>query len=330
MLTGRQQEIWDFLVDYVGQHGYPPTVREIGERVGLASPSTVHAHLANLERAGYLRRDPTKPRALELTGLAPPGRGNAGGSCRRRRCRSSARSPRADRCSPRRTSRSTSTLPEQLVGGGGRLPAARQGRLDDRSGDPRGRPRRRAAPDDGDATARSSSRSPATTRPPTRRPSSATSARTAASGSSPRTTRSSRSTRSTSRSSARWWGCSGRCDGGAVEPDARPGALRAAPRREPRVPRLRRVRAAPARRDLLPGVRHERAREPRAEPDRGYNSARRPGDRGALCWHDCRRFEESPDTAGQDAGETPGGESRRKVAQKGDRLRRTTLRRRRR
>jgi repressor LexA len=66
MLTGRQQEIWTYLTDYVGQHGYPPTVREIGEAVGLASPSTVHAHLANLERAGYLRRDPTKPRALEL------------------------------------------------------------------------------------------------------------------------------------------------------------------------------------------------------------------------------------------------------------------------
>jgi repressor LexA len=66
VLTGRQQEIWDFLVDYVDRHGYPPTVREIGERVGLASPSTVHAHLANLERAGYLKRDPTKPRALEL------------------------------------------------------------------------------------------------------------------------------------------------------------------------------------------------------------------------------------------------------------------------
>jgi repressor LexA len=66
MLTGRQQEIWSFLTDYVGKHGYPPTVREIGEAVGLASPSTVHAHLANLERAGYLRRDPTKPRALEL------------------------------------------------------------------------------------------------------------------------------------------------------------------------------------------------------------------------------------------------------------------------
>ena len=68
MLTARQQEIWNFLVEYVDRHGYPPTVREIGDQVGLASPSTVHAHLANLERAGLLRRDPTKPRALELIG----------------------------------------------------------------------------------------------------------------------------------------------------------------------------------------------------------------------------------------------------------------------
>jgi len=68
MLTQRQQEIWQFLGDYVDSHGYPPTVREIGDAVGLASPSTVHAHLANLERAGLLRRDPTKPRALELVG----------------------------------------------------------------------------------------------------------------------------------------------------------------------------------------------------------------------------------------------------------------------
>jgi repressor LexA len=68
MLTDRQQQIWNYLVEYVDRHGYPPTVREIGEEVGLASPSTVHAHLANLERAGLLRRDPTKPRALELLG----------------------------------------------------------------------------------------------------------------------------------------------------------------------------------------------------------------------------------------------------------------------
>jgi repressor LexA len=59
-------------VAYVDEHGYPPTVREIGEEVGLASPSTVHAHLANLERAGYIRRDPTKPRALELLGRERP------------------------------------------------------------------------------------------------------------------------------------------------------------------------------------------------------------------------------------------------------------------
>jgi repressor LexA len=67
-LTERQQEIWQFLAAYVDDHGYPPTVREIGDAVGLASPSTVHAHLANLERAGLLRRDPTKPRAIELVG----------------------------------------------------------------------------------------------------------------------------------------------------------------------------------------------------------------------------------------------------------------------
>jgi len=66
LLTPRQREIWDYLLAYVERHGYPPTVREIGQAVGLASPSTVHAHLANLERAGLLKRDPTKPRALEL------------------------------------------------------------------------------------------------------------------------------------------------------------------------------------------------------------------------------------------------------------------------
>ena len=66
MLTERQRQILDFLTKYTDAHGYPPTVREIGEAVGLASPSTVHAHLANLERAGLLKRDPTKPRAIEL------------------------------------------------------------------------------------------------------------------------------------------------------------------------------------------------------------------------------------------------------------------------
>ena len=68
MVSKRQREIFDFVLKYADKHGYPPTVREIGEAVGLASPSTVHAHLANLERAGYLKRDPTKPRALEIVG----------------------------------------------------------------------------------------------------------------------------------------------------------------------------------------------------------------------------------------------------------------------
>jgi repressor LexA len=65
-LTKRQQEIFDFIKRYSAKHGYPPTVRDIGKAVGLASSSTVHAHLANLEKVGLLRRDPSKPRAIEL------------------------------------------------------------------------------------------------------------------------------------------------------------------------------------------------------------------------------------------------------------------------
>jgi repressor LexA len=65
-LTKRQQEIFDYVKRYVGEHGYPPTVRDIGKAIGLASSSTVHAHLTNLEKHGLLRRDPTKPRAIEV------------------------------------------------------------------------------------------------------------------------------------------------------------------------------------------------------------------------------------------------------------------------
>jgi len=65
-LTKRQKEIFDFIRKYAAKYGYPPTVREIGKAVGLHSSSTVHAHLANLEKIGLLRRDPTKPRAIEL------------------------------------------------------------------------------------------------------------------------------------------------------------------------------------------------------------------------------------------------------------------------
>ena len=105
-LTKRQQEIFDFVKRYVGEHGYPPTVRDIGKAIGLTSSSTVHAHLGNLERLGLLRRDPTKPRAIEvLVDKATRSRSS------RSACRSSARSPPVSRCSPRRTSRSTCRCP---------------------------------------------------------------------------------------------------------------------------------------------------------------------------------------------------------------------------
>src|ERR687896_2481890 len=65
-LTKRQQEIFDFIKRYAGEHGYPPTVRDIGKAIGLTSSSTVHAHLANLEKIGLVKRDPSKPRALEV------------------------------------------------------------------------------------------------------------------------------------------------------------------------------------------------------------------------------------------------------------------------
>jgi repressor LexA len=65
-LTKRQKEIFDFIRKYAAKTGYPPTVREIGKAVGLHSSSTVHAHLANLEKLGLVRRDPSKPRAIEL------------------------------------------------------------------------------------------------------------------------------------------------------------------------------------------------------------------------------------------------------------------------
>ena len=65
-LTKRQREIFDYIGTYLSKHGYPPTVREIGKAVGLHSSSTVHAHLSKLESLGVLRRDPSKPRALEV------------------------------------------------------------------------------------------------------------------------------------------------------------------------------------------------------------------------------------------------------------------------
>jgi repressor LexA len=65
-LTGKRREILDFIAAQLRERGYPPSVREIGEAVGLTSSSTVHTHLTTLQRQGYLRRDPTKPRAIEV------------------------------------------------------------------------------------------------------------------------------------------------------------------------------------------------------------------------------------------------------------------------
>jgi repressor LexA len=65
-LTARQRAILDFIIAAQRERGFPPSVREIGEAVGLTSPSTVHTHLATLQRRGFLQRDPTKPRAIEV------------------------------------------------------------------------------------------------------------------------------------------------------------------------------------------------------------------------------------------------------------------------
>ncbi len=65
-LTKRQTMILDYIIRQIDAKGYPPSVREIGEAVGLQSTSTVHSHLTQMERKGYIRRDPTKPRAINV------------------------------------------------------------------------------------------------------------------------------------------------------------------------------------------------------------------------------------------------------------------------
>ncbi|AEF94254.1 SOS-response transcriptional repressor, LexA [Desulfotomaculum nigrificans CO-1-SRB] len=69
MLNAREEEVLRVIIENVKQKGYPPSVREIGEAVGLSSSSTVHSYLKRLEQKGYLRRDPTKPRAIEVVGM---------------------------------------------------------------------------------------------------------------------------------------------------------------------------------------------------------------------------------------------------------------------
>ncbi|HWI53066.1 MAG TPA: transcriptional repressor LexA [Symbiobacteriaceae bacterium] len=73
-LSEPQQRVLDYIREHISAKGFPPSVREIGEAVGLASSSTVHGHLQRLEEKGYVRRDPTKPRAMEVVGDERPGR----------------------------------------------------------------------------------------------------------------------------------------------------------------------------------------------------------------------------------------------------------------
>ena len=146
MVSKRQREIYDFIVAYARKHGYPPTVREIGADVGLASPSTVHVHLAKLEQAGYVRRDPTKPRALELVGRdAPQGRdaGSVHVLAAHRRDRSGLAAPRRaeHRGLPRRARAARARRR--------RVPAARSRRQHDRGRNHARRLRRRPQAADG-------------------------------------------------------------------------------------------------------------------------------------------------------------------------------------
>ena len=74
VLSGRQRQVLDYIRETVTDRGYPPSVREIGDAIGLSSPSTVHSHLSTLVKLGYIRRDPTKPRAIEVLGGSEPTR----------------------------------------------------------------------------------------------------------------------------------------------------------------------------------------------------------------------------------------------------------------
>ncbi len=142
-LTGKRREILDFIAAQVRERGYPPSVREIGLAVGLASTSTVQAHLNTLQKQGYLRRDPTKPRALEVRYDA-----TSGAAIERRPTRhvplvgdiaagtNVLAAENIEELLP---------LPEDFTGRWQRVHAAGPGRLDDRSGHP-GRGLRGGAP----------------------------------------------------------------------------------------------------------------------------------------------------------------------------------------
>ena len=152
----RKVKILDFIAATLRARGYPPSVREIARAVGLASTSAVHHHLQILEREGYLERGAAQSRAIRLTPTAAIRLGltselvpQATADGRARRCRSSARSPPADRSRPTRTRSETMAVPDMLAPGGRRVRPAGPRRLDDR-GPHRGRRLRpHPAADDG-------------------------------------------------------------------------------------------------------------------------------------------------------------------------------------
>ena len=150
-LTKRQQEIFDFIKRYSAKYGYPPTVRDIGKAVGLASSSTVHAHLANLEKLGLLRRDPSKPRAIELLDRVREDVGSAVGTAvenalGRAAPRPAARGPGRGRLADPGRGEHRGLRPGAVDRRrrGRRVRPARPRRVDEGRGHPRRRLRRRA------------------------------------------------------------------------------------------------------------------------------------------------------------------------------------------
>ena len=154
-ITARQRQVLDFIEQQMRDRGYPPSVREIGEAIGLTSPSTVHSHLNTLQRLGYLRRDPTKPRAIEVRW--DPNSGAVDGTATRASRPAGRRRRRRHRRAGRGERRRAAAGARRLHRRRRAVHAAGARRLDDRRRDPRRRLRDRRPAADRRATATSSS-----------------------------------------------------------------------------------------------------------------------------------------------------------------------------
>ena len=301
-LTPRQRQVLEFIDAEVRHRGYPPSVREIGEAVGLSSTSTVHAHLAALQDKGYLTRDPTKPRAIEVhldvesgaAHRAPAGAPRPAGRRRRRRHRRARGGEhRGDAAGARGLHRRRRPL---------HAPGPR--RLDDRGRHLRRRLRRRAPAAGGRRRATSSSPASRAKRPRSRR-SSDGATRSCSGPRTPRWTRWS-STRATSRSTARSSRSSGASDLPSAlvgEPAPRPehavhAGLRRAPRRRTRRAWRTPDRSTPASR-ARPGCGRARDRRARSSA-RGSHGTRSGRRRSTRAW--AARGSERPRTKSATSG----------------------------